>query len=91
MCARLPPSAVPLTNIQWNITLERNAHYRLENKGAANKVYSGDQAQVNAEVIARPQDQEWVIEETNTGTYTSCSTVGALVLADRIDRISTTY
>ncbi len=42
---------------------------------------------------SRPQDQEWVNEETDTGTYTSvsCSTVGALVLADRIDRISTTY
>ncbi|KAF9025961.1 hypothetical protein BDZ89DRAFT_52290 [Hymenopellis radicata] len=63
--------------LQWKVTMKWNGRYRLENKGAANKVYSGDHAQVNAEVTARPQDQEWAIEETNTGTYT-ISTIGTL-------------
>ncbi|KAF9027201.1 hypothetical protein BDZ89DRAFT_1067042 [Hymenopellis radicata] len=64
-------------SFKWTVTKKREGIYRIENKGAARKVYTGDQAQPGTEVTARAQDQEWAIAETNDGTYT-ISTTGTL-------------
>ncbi|KAF9025968.1 hypothetical protein BDZ89DRAFT_1067938 [Hymenopellis radicata] len=65
-------------SFKWTVTKKRDGIYRIENKGAARKVYTGDQGQPGTEVTARTQDQEWAITETNvSGTYT-ISTTGTL-------------
>ncbi|KAF9027202.1 hypothetical protein BDZ89DRAFT_1134315 [Hymenopellis radicata] len=57
--ARQSLSRTTLTKIRlrwWTITKKHDGIYRIENKGAARKVYTGDQAQPGTEVTARAQD-----------------------------------
>ncbi|KAF9032502.1 hypothetical protein BDZ89DRAFT_1063403 [Hymenopellis radicata] len=65
-------------SFKWTVTKKDNGNYRIVNKGADRKVYTGDQGQPGTVVTARTQDQEWAITETNvSGTYT-ISTTGTL-------------
>ena len=43
-----------------------NERYHIKNFGVATEAYTGDGADLGANVEGRSRDQQWVIHETNT-------------------------